>query len=227
MDRFEAAWEALGPPGAERFAWVRRPDAEEVVLLLGAFDPPTIAHVELLAAAVRAPGTTGTGGAFCLTKTLLGRDGRALLPPPRRLELLDALAADRGFGVGVAACGTYLGVAKALAADGLRPTFVVGSDKLPQLRDPAWYPDGERGVAQTFAAARFVVVTRPGAPAPAERPAGVEVLDPARVFSDPAHAAISATEVRRRLGEGLPVTDLVPPVVGVALAGYTRTSEPR
>ena len=177
-------------------------------VLLGAFDPPTNAHVAILRAAQR---RLGSPGLLCLTRVLLARPGDVLLTDDDRLRVLTTLADAEGFGLYVADAGTYLGVARELRAAGIEPTFVVGSDKLPQLRDPSFYPDGEAGVAATFEECDFLVVERDG-------PGSLSVAD---AFEDPRHAGISATEVRRRIRAGEPVDDLVPPVVAKALEGYT------
>jgi nicotinic acid mononucleotide adenylyltransferase len=185
--------------------WLRRVDGPAVVVLLGAFDPPTNAHVALLRSAslrLHRP------GAFCLTSVLLDRTGDRLLDEKTRLSVLGAIAADEGFGLATAPGGTYLEVARAI---GLDATFVIGSDKLPQLRDSRFYPDGEEGVNATFDEVRFLVVERDGG----------EGVDASEVFSDAGVAAISATEVRRRVRCGEEIGALVPAVVAEALAGYT------
>lgn len=209
-------WEALDPSGRPRIDWLRRVEGTPV-LLLGAFDPPTLAHVALITGAAR---ETGLEGAFCLTKVLLDRSGPALLAPPDRLRLLTALGAEHGLGVAVCNRGTYLEVARAA---GGHPVFVIGSDKIAQLRDPRFYPDGAAGVTATFDCADFLVVGRGGVPVPAR----MRALDAARVFPDADTASISASLVRERLAAGADVADLVPPVVADTLRGYTGVAERR
>src|SRR5688572_26031282 len=94
--------------------WLTPEPSGDWVLLLGAFDPPTLAHLALAEA---------TGAAFCMTEQTLGRPDEPLLGFDVRLGLLAGL----GCPVAVATSGTYLEVARAAG----RPvTFVVGSDKL-------------------------------------------------------------------------------------------------
>lgn len=100
------------------------------------------------------------------------------------------------------------------------PVFVIGSDKLPQLKDPAFYADGTSGVEATFAECRFVVVVRSGV-LPSGGPGIIAILDPAQVFASPDIGEISASEVRRRLRTGMEIQDLVPPAVSRRLGGYT------
>jgi nicotinic acid mononucleotide adenylyltransferase len=183
-------------------------------VLLGAFDPPTNAHIDILhAASVR----RGIPGMLCLTRVLLARGDDRLLTDGDRVRILEALAEAEGFAFLIARNGTYLEVARELRADGIEGTFVIGSDKLPQLLDPSFYSDGPDGVAATFDEVDFVVVERHGTV-----PDGnYEVIPSAEAFTDPAHATISATDVRNRLRQGLDVNALVPAVVTEALGRYT------
>lgn len=190
-------------------------------MLLGAFDPPTNAHVAIARAASEA---LGVPAAFCVTKVVLDRPDDRLLSSDDRLRVLDALADEEGLGLAEADRGTYLEVGRALRAQtpGMDVTFVVGSDKLSQLADPRFYPDGRAGVDATFREVRFVVVPR--GRDPAMRP-GLHVLPVDAVFDDPADAAISASEVRRRIRAGRPVAGLVPPVVARGLERYTAAEQ--
>jgi nicotinic acid mononucleotide adenylyltransferase len=221
------AWNALDASQEPRLVWLRPVPSPKCALLLGAFDPPTCAHLGL---AIGAPSVAGVPAAFCLTKVMLDRPPDELLPPQRRLELLDALGAAHGIGLAIANRGTYLEIARAARAAGTEAVFVVGSDKLTQLADPRFYPDGRAGVEATFAEARFIVVRRgssgaAGGSSGGEAGTNVELVESDSVFPDPRYAEISASDVRRRLRAGEPVNDLVPPLVAVALAGYTRTTD--
>jgi nicotinic acid mononucleotide adenylyltransferase len=183
-------------------------------VLLSAFDPPTNAHVDILRAAST---RRGIPAMLCLTRVVLARGDDRLLTDDDRVRLLEELAAAEGFEFLVADNGTYLAVARELRERSIEGTFVIGSDKLPQLLDPSFYPDGAAGVAATFDEVDFVVVERPG-PVPAGK---YEVIPASDAFIDPAHATITATDVRTRLRRGLDVNDLVPPVVAEALGRYT------
>jgi nicotinic acid mononucleotide adenylyltransferase len=191
-------------------SWIRPVDGNRAAVLLGAFDPPTNAHVALVRAA---RDRLGIPGAFCTTSVLLARGDDRLLEEGKKLELLEQIADAERFGFAIADRGTYLEVAHALRRTGVDATFVIGSDKLPQLRDPSFYENGEDGVAATFAEVSFLVVSRSGS--------SPDHVDAAEVFADPEEAAISATEVRRRLRNGESIAALVPPVVAAALEGYT------
>lgn len=211
-----AVWDALDPSEPPELRWIRAVQGGgEVVLLLGAFDPPTLAHLSLVHAAVR---RTGAAGAFCLTKAILARPAGECLSPPRRLELLARIADEEGLGLAVANRGTYLDVGDAARRLGYEPQFVIGSDKLPKLEDPTFYPDGEAGVERTFARYRFLVVPRG---ARVER-TDVVLLSPEDVFEEPRFGRLSATEVRERLKAGDAVDGCVPPIVARELARYTQ-----
>jgi nicotinic acid mononucleotide adenylyltransferase len=179
-------------------------------VLLGAFDPPTNAHVSILKAAER---LLDARGVLVLTKVRLARPDDTLLEEDERLRLLQSLAEAEGFELFVAESGTYLGVAREMRAAGIEPTFIVGSDKVPQLNDPSFYADGLEGVEATFRECEFLVVERDGP----------GMISAAEVFENPRLAGISATEVRRRIRAGESVEDLVPPVVAQALEGYTAS----
>lgn len=214
-----AHWRALDPEGEPAVVWVRPVGGREVAVLLGAFDPPTKAHLSIVRAASRAKGFPG---AFCLTRIALDRPDDRLLSDEERVRLLERLVDEERLGFAMANRATYLDVARALRAEGFDATFVIGSDKLSQLEDPSFYSSA-RGPAATFEEVRFLVVPRAGAAIDRE---GVELLDPGEAFDDPADAAVSATEVRRLLRAGHPVDAMVPPVVAESLEGYTA-AEPR
>jgi nicotinic acid mononucleotide adenylyltransferase len=209
------AWERLDPSAPPTVRFVRPPASRRIAVLLGAFDPPTNAHLAVVHAAARAGDSSGV---LCLTKTLLARPSDELLAATDRLAVLEALADEAGLGFALANRGTYVDVADAFTRDGYDATFVIGSDKLAQLEDPSFYDDGDAGVARTFDQVRFVVVPRPE---PVRGRAGLVWLEIADVFERRGDEDVSATEVRRRIRAGEPVGDLVPPTVEVALEGYT------
>jgi nicotinic acid mononucleotide adenylyltransferase len=208
-------WELLDPGGPAEAVWVRPTKGRRAAVLLGAFDPITNAHIELLEASSR---HLRMPGALCLTKVLLARGGDPLLEPAVRVAVADEIADRLGLGVILANRGTYLEVGRTLLAQNYEPVFVIGSDKLAQLADPSFYEDGDQGVDETFATCRFLVVRRPGAEVTRD---DVEVIEPADVFSDPSVSELSATDVRRRVGSREPYDHLVPPEVALAVQGYT------
>jgi nicotinic acid mononucleotide adenylyltransferase len=214
-EQASSLWSDLDPNDAPTLHWLRRIDGPRVVLLLGAFDPPSNAHLALARAGAR---IERAPAAFCLTKVTLDRPPDELLPAHERLRLLYDIASDDRFGLAICNRGTYLDVARALARDGFEASFVIGSDKLPQLADASFYADGEAGVTQTFAELRFVVVRRAGAEVQRD---DVLVVDTDQVFATSRESEISATEVRRRIRTGENVDGLVPPRVALALGGYT------
>lgn len=208
-------WDSLDPDGPPHVVWCRPLVERHIVVLLGAFDPPTRAHVAILEAASR---FEESPAALCLTKVLLDRPSDELVAPRDRVTMLDDLAASRGFGFAVANRGTYLDVGRALSAQGIDATLVIGSDKLDQLSDPSFYEDGDHGVVSTFRELRFLVVPRAGARIDRD---DLRVLDPTEVFVGADEMAISSTQVRRRVRAGADVTGLVPPEVVSRLGGYT------
>jgi len=215
VDAIRTVWDDLDPGSVPRFE-ILSGGTGAIVVLLGAFDPPTHAHLDIARASSRA---VGRPTVFCLTKVLLDRPPDALLRPMDRLGLLEAVGAQHGIGLAVCNRGTYLEVHEAALAAGCDPVFVIGSDKLAQLADPSFYADGDEGVARTLDEVGFLVVERGGVAVPERY---VRLSD---VFEVGDHAQISASDVRRRVLEGEPVDDLVPPVVARALRGYTEPTE--
>ncbi len=199
--------------------WPRPITQARAALLLGAFDPPTNAHIAVLTAAAR---SVCAQGVLCLTKVVLARSVEPLLDVADRISVLLDIADRCEFGVAFSNRGTYVDVGRALMASGIDAAFAIGADKLEQLADASFYPDGERGVAATFRDLRFVVTPRRGFEEDAPgRGCNVSILDRSQVFADVATAGITATEVRRLHREGRAVDHLVPPEVVHALRGYT------
>ncbi|MEX2394106.1 MAG: hypothetical protein WD826_06475 [Actinomycetota bacterium] len=215
MTDARTTWGLLDTDGPSEAVWVRPTKGRHAAVLLGAFDPITNAHVELLSAASR---HLRMPGAFCLTKVVLARSGEPLLESAVRVAVADDIADRLGFGLVLANRGTYLDVGRTLKTQHYEPVFVIGSDKLAQLAEPSFYEDAERGVDETFAMCRFLVVRRPGADVIRD---DVDVVEPGEVFSDPSLSDLSASEVRRRVGCGEPFEHLVPPEVALAVRGYT------
>ena len=186
---------------------------------MGAFDPPTNAHVDVILAAAQA---ADAAPVLCLTKMLLARPPDELLSREQRIDVLLAMTERLRAGLAFANRGTYLDVGRALRVDGIDATFVVGADKIAQLADPSFYVDGVDGVRATFDELRFVVVPRGRIDLTPVLSAGdVRVLDPSDVFSDKATSTLSGTDVRRKLRAGEDVSREVPPEVALALRGYT------
>lgn len=208
-------WRSLDVEGPPTVGWPRRAPSGPAVVLLGAFDPPTNAHVAIARAAST---LNGRAAVWCLTKTLLARDEQRLLTDEQRLGVLDAIAERTSGHLALANRGTYLEVHRAFDAQGIVASFVIGSDKLAQLADPAFYPDGPSGVDATFSEVAFIVVPRPGSPIDRN---DVPVLEASEVFADAQTQALSATNVRARLDRGTRIDHLVPPEVISAIEGYT------
>lgn len=215
MPRPVEVWDELEPGAEPDAVWVRAVTGPRAVVLLGAFDPPTLAHVAVLDAASR---SESVPAAVCMTKVILARSPDELLSIEQRLEIIDVVAGARSYGLALANRGTYVDVHRAMRATGIEATFVIGSDKVGQLADPSFYSDGRRGVDATFAEVDFLVVPRDGVNL--ER-TDLRVLETAEVFEEPLQGTISSTEVRRRIRKGVAVEDLVPPEVVLDLEGYT------
>lgn len=234
MDRFLgrigralARAEEPGPPRLEAL-WPPFSDApDRVALIAGSFDPMTIAHAALAEALTeRAELVLFLYSVRTLPKQEgpRGRAGQPLLSPRDRVASLLAYVRLRP-GLGVALCSHGLYADQAEAARAAFPEaellFGVGSDKVVQLLDPAWYeaPSGERRDAaldRLFSLARMVYAGREGTD---ERLA--EALVEAERWRDrlevitlpPEVAGVSSRAVRDAVSRGREVEDLVPPEI--------------
>jgi nicotinamide-nucleotide adenylyltransferase len=187
-------------------------------LLAGSFDPPTIGHLEL-ASAWRA----GSGGDVVLLyadRTLPKELGTEppMLDDEGRLEALRRLTVTHE-GLFAARASHRLLVDQAEAARDRWPraplTILLGSDKVLQLFEPAWYEDRDAALDRLFAAANVRYAARVGhrglVPAIIARPENARFrghIEPIEVPGD--IEGVSSSEVRRRIRAGDSVADLVP-----------------
>jgi nicotinamide-nucleotide adenylyltransferase len=202
-----------------------------VGLLSGSFDPPTVAHQAL------ARGLVGIGCDLVLfvwsVRTLPkesapgGDPSPPLLDVAARLECLAALSEGPeypegclGLGVALSSHGLIAEQAEAAARrfPGARLVAGMGSDKVLQLLDPRWYEDRPAALDHLSGLATIAYAARAGE----EEMVDVILADPAnarwrhafgQLDCDPAVAAVSSREVRRRLRAGEDVSGLVPPEV--------------
>jgi len=214
--------EGWGPQAQWRWIHRARPGARRIGVLSASFNPPTRAHVALLEAASGAARLEESVLLLALTHVEKPLSG---FPLPERLAMLQAIARGRpGWSVALCNRPRFFEKARALReAVGAGPElfFVMGGDTLVRLFDPRYYPDVpmEAALEGFFAAARVLVAPRP----PWDRPALEAFLEaPGRrayrgrvdfLALPPAFAAISSSEVRRRLAGGEPVEGLVPPEI--------------
>lgn len=115
-----------------------------VALLPGSFDPPTIAHAALAAAAAEdADLVVLVYSVRAIPKE--ERAGPPLLPERVRIEALRQLCASRPGRLAMGLCSHGLIAEQVAAARELFPTapltLAVGSDKIIQVLDPMWYED--------------------------------------------------------------------------------------
>ena len=196
-------WTSLDAEGPSRVVWARAARASRVTVLMGAFDPPTNAHLDVVRAAAH---LDGSAPVLCMTKVLLARPPDELLARERRVGVLVAIAERVDAGLAFANRGTYLDVGRLLRTDGIDATFVVGADKVAQLADPSFYADGVDGVRATFEELRFVIVPRGGIDLAGVLPDGdVRILEVSDAFGDQATSDISGTVVRRLHRAGVSV----------------------
>lgn len=156
----------------------------------------------------------------------------ALLSPAARVaSLIEYSKGKPGLGVALASHGLYVDQAEAAARrfPGAGLVFAVGSDKVSQLFDPAWYEHRDEALDRLFARARLLYVLREedegeldAALEANPRWAGrIDELDvPSGLVS------ISSRDVRRRASRGVTVASEVPaevlPFLDRAVSGANR-----
>jgi nicotinic acid mononucleotide adenylyltransferase len=225
-DALQRALSDLGPGGPPTLAFVRRAlqgirgTGGTLLCLSASFNPVTLAHLQLIQAAA---GIAPPDEVLLLLSLANVDKEMSGLPLERRVRLLLALADSRPhFSVALASHGRFvekLAAIRAVYPDGTRPVFLLGFDTLLRLFDARYYADREAALATLFAGCRCLAANRaPHSPsAVAEFLARPEVAPYAGrigIVQLPGDiAAVSATEVRRRLASGEPVAGLVPPEV--------------
>lgn len=188
------------------------PSVARVGLVPGSFDPMTIAHAAL-ADALRDLGCdlvllVGSARALPKEEHRGGAPSRPLLDPPARVESLLAYAAPRPWlGVATSSHGLIADQAEAATRGfpGADLVVAVGSDKLLQIFDPAWYTDRDRDLERLFAAASLAYVERAD---DADRVDRLLVSErrwgsaPARLDLPPDVATVASRSIREALRRG-------------------------
>jgi nicotinic acid mononucleotide adenylyltransferase len=145
----------------------------------GSFDPPTVAHLAVAAAARDQGGLDLV--VFAISRQTLGKEGRRGPSVDDRLSVLRAMAATRPWMDAVATDRQLI----ADVASGY-DAVIVGADKWAQIMDPAWYGSAPARDAAAARLPRLLV-----APRPPFSPLGVELLD-----VPDSHVDVSSTAAR-------------------------------
>ena len=222
--------EGLDPDGPPRMVALRSaPALGAMALLPGSFNPPTAAHL-LLAERARREGYGCV--MYVLARHTVDKEPSGLIPEDRLLALR-FVAQRAGMGVAVTSAGLYADMADAAAMlfASTEVAFLVGSDKVSSIFDPAYYTDRESALEALFSRARLIV-----APRTDDGEKARETLDRAenRAWADrvsilplhPAVSELSSTRVRGLLQAGADPTGLVPSAVGTFLADVGAFAPP-
>ena len=222
--RIERLLAELDPAGEPRIVFVRRAPSGltgspgTLLCLSASFNPLTVAHVRLVEEAGR---VTPPGEVLLLLARANVDKAVEGFPLAQRLAILSRFAETRpACSIAAASHGRFVDKARAILPHyptGTRLVFIVGFDTLVRLFDPKYYADPDAALAALFATCEFVAANR--APEPTEavaaflrRPDVATYASAIRTIELPGDmAAISATEVRKRLARGEPVDRLVPP----------------
>lgn len=139
-------------------------DAGPLLLLPGAFNPPTSAHLALARSSLHA--VPGARFFFTLGTTILNKEQTERASLLDRLLLLDQIARRVG-DLGVLLTNRGLYVEQAAAAQTAFPQapdlfFVVGYDKIEQIFDAHYYQDRDAALRELFSLAQLLVAPRAG-----------------------------------------------------------------
>jgi nicotinate-nucleotide adenylyltransferase len=204
------------------------PEPRRVAVLGGTFDPVHIGHIALVTGARDTIGATET---WLVPARAPALRGEPVAPAQLRLAMLEA--AVRGT-PGVRVLDVELrrrGVSHTIdTLEGLRltnpavvPWWILGADAARHIHE--WHRS-----AELLEILHLVVVQRAGAPRFDDDEARSLGLARARTMVlDLTPPAVSASEVRRRVAAGEPITSLVPAAVAdiVAASGLYRTAAMR
>jgi nicotinic acid mononucleotide adenylyltransferase len=161
----EGLVDRLDPTGPAEAHLVRAAGRSGAIgLLPGSFNPPTDAHIAL----ARAGRAAGLGCVYyLLSKRTVDKEHVTGIPLADRLTLLNRIAAARGDGVAFANRGLYVDLAAAMrrVLPAASLVFLVGHDKIVQIFDRRYSPEGDATLDRLFSMATFLVAPRAGADA--------------------------------------------------------------
>jgi nicotinic acid mononucleotide adenylyltransferase len=194
-------------------------EPRSIVLLSGSFDPVTVAHVAVAEAAAATENADLTVFVYSV-QTLPKAPGTpaALLHEADRLESLRRLVSQRSRSVvGLCSHGLLAEQVEAAATrfPSARLAVAVGSDKLLQLLDPAWYDDRDAVLKRMLGRASLLYALRAGDEAAVEEalrdPANMALAARITALPVPSEVAdVSSRLVRELLANGEDPRDLVP-----------------
>jgi nicotinic acid mononucleotide adenylyltransferase len=190
-----------------------------VALVSGSFDPMTVAHAALAEALME----RGSGPVLLVysPRTMPKEAGAEppTLRPEERLASVSAWCASRpGFLPAVCSHGLYVEQAEAAARAFPTAEIVLGlgADKVVQLFDPSWYPEGHAALDRLFERAVILYAPREGRERDVEgilagHRRWASRLRPIALAED--LRSVSSSDVRRRIRGGQDVGSSVPPEV--------------
>ena len=139
-------------------------NAAPVLLMPGAFNPPTIAHLALAEESLRA--VPGAQLYFSVGTTVINKERTERATLPDRLLLLEQIARRLGsLGVVLTNRGLYLeqaAAARAAFPQAIALFFVVGYDKIEQIFDARYYQERDKALRQLLSLAGLLAAPRAG-----------------------------------------------------------------
>ncbi len=209
-----AALSADSRPGVLRFD-SDEPLSGRIAVLPSAFNPPTLAHLELLRVALEVPGVTAAAALLTTRNVSKGIYGA---PLAHRVGMLLALPSP----VPVLTTNVARFVEQALALCTAYPAaafdFVAGYDTLIRIFDPHYYGDMAAELAPFFANHRLIATNREGATheaiamvlaSPGARPFAASIVV---AELSPESALLSSTAAREAAAAGAHPAEVPPSV---------------
>jgi nicotinic acid mononucleotide adenylyltransferase len=156
------AYEAVDPEGQPTVSMLLRANSpgKRIGILPSSFNPPTMAHLGLVAAAKQHLALDEV--VLSLGKVIVEKKLTGLTPADRLLALCAVSRKRDDLSIAIASCGLYveMGQAYQRAYPGSELYFLMDFDKIEQIFDPKYYQDRDASLRALFSTAKIAVASR-------------------------------------------------------------------
>lgn len=155
-------YEAVNPKGPPAVSMLLRANSpgQRIGILPSSFNPPTMAHLGLAAAAKQHLALDEV--ALSLGKVIVDKALTGLTPADRLLALCAVSRKRDDLSIAIASCGLYVDMGQAYQREypGAELYFLMGFDKIEQIFDPKYYQDRDASLRALFSTAKIAVASR-------------------------------------------------------------------